>query len=50
MKKIRKQITDDLYQITVVDDTGEELTYLNGVIKLGFASPQDVTVFALRMS
>ena len=25
-------------------------TNTNGVIKLGFASPQDVTVFALRMS
>ena len=34
MKKIRKQITDTLDQVIVVDDTGEELTYLNGVIQM----------------
>lgn len=34
MKRIRKQITDTLDQITVVDDNGEELTFLNGVIQM----------------
>ena len=34
MKKIRKQITDTLDQVIVVDDTGEELTFLNGVLQM----------------
>jgi hypothetical protein len=34
MTKTRKQITDTLDQVIVVDDTGEELTYLNGVIQM----------------
>ena len=34
MKKTRKQITPTLDQITVIDDSGEELTFLNGVIQM----------------
>ena len=34
MKRIRKQITNTLDQVTVVDDTGEELTFLNGVVQM----------------
>ena len=34
MKKTYNQITDTLDQITVVDDNGEELTFLNGVIQM----------------
>jgi len=34
MKKTRKQITDTLDQVTVVNDNGEELTFLNGVLKM----------------
>ena len=34
MKKTRKQITDTLDQVTVIDDSGEELTFLNGVIQM----------------
>jgi hypothetical protein len=34
MKKTRKQISDTLDQITIVDDNGEELTFLNGVIQM----------------
>jgi hypothetical protein len=34
MKKTRKQISDTLDLITVVDDNGEELTFLNGVIQM----------------
>ena len=34
MKKTRKPISDTLDQITVVDDNGEELTFLNGVVQM----------------
>ena len=34
MKKTRKRISDTLDQITVVDDNGEELTFLNGVVQM----------------
>lgn len=34
MKKTRKKISDTLDQITVVDDNGEELTFLNGVVQM----------------
>lgn len=34
MKRIRKQLTDTLDQVTVIDDNGEELIFLNGVIQM----------------
>lgn len=34
MKKTRKPISDTIDQITVVDDNGEELTFLNGVVQM----------------
>ena len=34
MKKTRKKIYDTIDLITVVDDNGEELTFLNGVIQM----------------
>ena len=34
MKKTRKKLTDTLDQVIVVNDLGEELTFLNGVKKM----------------